>query len=187
MPSKISDFASAIASQVSKNSRWAGAMVVTSATCGCTMPTSARNFAEMVHADFEHAVRRVARHGGEAERHAPVIVVGRGRGMRAAQRAEGETQHLLRRRLAGAAGDGDDLRMGARTRSAREIFQPALCIGDRRSGALAGRSDIARCTSAAPAFAASAAFTKSWPSRASPLSATNRSPGFRCAYRWKGP
>ncbi len=42
-PSKISDLASAMASQEPKNSRCAGAMAVTRATCGRTKPTRIRS------------------------------------------------------------------------------------------------------------------------------------------------
>ncbi len=77
------------------------------------------DFAEMVHADFDHAIFGVARHGGQRQRHAPLIVVGRRRGMGAAERTEGQPQHLLGRGLSGAAGDGHDPAHGVRARAAR--------------------------------------------------------------------
>ena len=57
--------------------------------------------------------------------------------MRGPKRAERDAQDFLGRRLAGAAGDGDDLGVRTRTGRDREIFKPALRIRDckQRRGA----------------------------------------------------
>ena len=82
-----------------------------------------RDLAGMVHADFEHRVFRSFRQPRERERHAPVIVVGGGRGMRLAVGGERELQGLLGGGLADRAGDRDDLGLRARARGAAEIAQ----------------------------------------------------------------
>src|SRR5215831_12018891 len=46
------------------------------------------DLAEMVHADLEHAVHRIARHRGKAEWNAPMIVVRSGRAMLGSKRAQ---------------------------------------------------------------------------------------------------
>ena len=62
-----SPVASPLPIMMPKNSRCAGAMVVISATCGFTKPTKIAQFAEMVHAHFEHAIFGVARQRGERQ------------------------------------------------------------------------------------------------------------------------
>ncbi len=131
------------------------------------------DFAEMIHAHFEDRRTGLARQRGDAERHAPMVVVGRSRGMGLAERAESMAQDFLGRGFAGAAGDGDDLCFAAGARGAGKVFQPALGVGDFERDAFAFRRE----TSAALAPRSKAAATKSWPSRLSPFSATKRSPG----------
>jgi hypothetical protein len=100
------------------------------------------DLAEMIHADLEHAVLRVARQRGEAQGHAPVVVVRCGGAMRPAERAESETQQFLGRGLAGTAGDADDLRRRSRSCGAGEILDAALGMGhgqQRRTRRKAGR------------------------------------------------
>ena len=46
------------------------------------------------------------------------------------KRIERETQDFLGGGLAGAAGDGEDLRMAAGTRGAGQVFQAALGVAD---------------------------------------------------------
>ena len=50
-----------------------------------------RDLAGMVHADLGDAERAVRRHPRQGQRHAPVVVVGSDRGMRAAERAPGSS------------------------------------------------------------------------------------------------
>ena len=80
-----------------------------------------RDLAGMVHADLEHRVFGARRTSGQRQRHAPMIVVGGGRGVRLAVGGEREQQRLLGRGLADRAGDGDDLGVRAGARGAREI------------------------------------------------------------------
>jgi hypothetical protein len=82
-----------------------------------------RDLARVVHADLEHAEGRLARHAGERQRHAPVIVEGGGGGMRLAGGRKRHAQHLLGRGLAHAAGDRHDLPMRARTRRAAHVLE----------------------------------------------------------------
>ena len=117
------------------------------------------DFAEMIHPDFEHAIFGVARQRRQRQRHAPVIVVGRGRDMGAAQRVQGMAQNFLGGGLAGAAGDGKDFGVAAGAGGAGQIFQPALGVGDGEQAARSTPSG-ARDTSAAPALAAKAARDK---------------------------
>ena len=91
------------------------------------------NLAEMIHADFEHAVSDIARHRREAERHAPVIVVGRGRGMGAAQAHRSASRSIsLVVVFPALPVTAMILRVRARARGARQIFQTALGVGDRQ-------------------------------------------------------
>ena len=187
MPSKISDLASAMASQVSKNSRWAGAMVVTMRDMGTDEADQRADLAEMVHPHFEHAVSAIVGHRGKTERHAPVIVVGGGGNLRAAERAQRKAQHFLGRRLAGAAGDGDDLGTASGARRAGEIFQSALRAGDDEKRSIAGRTGRLALHQRAAGLRGKRRATKSWPSRASPFSATKRSPGFSVRVSMESP
>ena len=137
-PEKISALASAMASTESKNSRCTGATVVMIATCGRAMRRQRRNFARMVHADFDDAEARLARHPRQGQRHAPMIVVGSDGGMRRAGLRKHMPQSLFRRRLADRAGDGDDPRRRARARRDGKPFQRLQDIMDdvKRPGAL---------------------------------------------------
>ena len=86
-------------------------------------------------------------------------------------------EHLLHRRLAVAADDDDHRDRELRAASARRAARapPADRPPRRRSPASALARSAA--TSAAAAPRSNAAATKSWPSKRSPFSATNRSPG----------
>ena len=66
------------------------------------------DLAGVVHADLGDAEFGVRRHARQGQRQAPVVVVGGDRGMGAAERGQDGPQHLLRRRLADAAGDRDE-------------------------------------------------------------------------------
>ncbi len=89
-----------------------------------------RDFAGMIHADFDDAEIRLARHAGERQRHAPMIVVGRNRGMNRARRAQHEAKRLFGRCLADRACDGDDPRFAARARRARQPFERRQDVAD---------------------------------------------------------
>ena len=81
------------------------------------------DFAGMVHAHFENRVTRRHRAARERERHAPVIVVGRGRSMRRTLARQHELERFLGAGLADRAGDADHCRIGAVARSAAERTQ----------------------------------------------------------------
>ena len=114
-PWKISPLASAISSSLAKNSRWAGAIAVTIATCGPHQPGQRGELAGMVHPHLEHAEARLARHPGERQRHAGMVVVALHRAVRPARRGavERREQRLLGPGLADRAGDSADPRAGA--------------------------------------------------------------------------
>ncbi len=109
------------------------------AASGRQDPGQRRDFARVVHADLEDAELGVAGQAGEAERQAPMIVevaLGRGGPAECAQR---QRQHLLRARLADAAGHADDLRLRARPRGAREIRHAGLRVADDEKRRFLGR------------------------------------------------
>ena len=66
----------------------------------------------------------------ERQRHAPVIIVGRGRCVRFGIRRKREPQRLLGAGLADRAGDRDHLGGRARARGARQIAQSFQHVGD---------------------------------------------------------
>ena len=107
--------------------------------------------------------------------------------MRAAQRAEGQPQHFFGRRLAGAAGDGDDLRVCARARGARQIFEPALRVGDRQQRRRCGQIADRALHQRRAGFRGKAPRSRNHVRRARRLSAprTDRLAS-ACACRWKG-
>src|SRR5262249_52620562 len=106
-----------------------------------------------------------------------MVVVGRERGMGLAVARERQMQRLLRAGLADGAGDGDDFRPRARARRPREVAQAVEHVGnDEQRRILRKASRLSAETTASPAPDASAAATKSWPSRLSPLMAKNASP-----------
>src|SRR3954464_15284635 len=82
-----------------------------------------RDLARMIHSDLEHAELCGPRHERKRERHAPVIIVGRGRCMGLALPAEHKPQRLLGRCLADRPGDGDDPGGRTRARGTGEIVQ----------------------------------------------------------------
>ncbi len=98
-------------------------MVVTSATWGRVNLYERRDLARVVHADLEDAEVGAPRHAGERERHAPMVVVGGGGGMRAPAGREHDAQHLLGARLADRARHRDDARLRPRARGDAEPLQ----------------------------------------------------------------
>ena len=80
-PAKISALASAIASMPAKNSRCTGSTVVMMATCGRTIFDQRLDFAGVIHADLEDRKSRRGRAARQRQRHAPMIVERRGRGV----------------------------------------------------------------------------------------------------------
>jgi hypothetical protein len=88
-------------------------------------PHERRDLAGVIHADLDHRVTRRRREARQRQRHAPMIVVGRGGSVRLAARREREAQHLLDTRLADRAGHSDDFRLRARPRSNAEALHPA--------------------------------------------------------------
>ena len=124
------------------------------------------DLARMVHADLEHGKARCGRAARQRQRHAPMIVEGRGRGMGLALRRQHAAQRFLGRGLADRAGDGDHLPLQPRARGAARD-RARRRARRRRSSSGASAANLSRCArsttaSAAPAF--SAAATKSWPS-----------------------
>ena len=98
-----------------------------------------RDLAGVVHADLEHAEARVRRHARQRQRHAPVIVVGRGGGVRLAAGRRASTRSIsLTRRLADRAGHRDDLRLRARARGDAEPLHGAQRVLDREHRAESG-------------------------------------------------
>lgn len=95
-----------------------------------------------VHAHFEHADLRVARHAGEAERHAGVVVVALDRAMhRAGQRAvERGEQSLLGAGLPHRAGDADHRTAHAGAGGTAEVVQgrEGIIDADVRMGRVGG-------------------------------------------------
>ncbi len=79
------------------------------------------DFAGVVHAHFEHHVFRARRAARERKRHAPVIVVGGGRGVRLRLRSSSTraAQRLLGAGLSDPAGHADRLWHWVRARAAR--------------------------------------------------------------------
>src|SRR5262249_41942635 len=78
--------------------------------------TQGRDFARMVHADFEDAVFARLRHARKGEWHAPHVVVGRIRCVRCAGDAKRYAQSLFCTGLADASRDGDALGVAALAR-----------------------------------------------------------------------
>ena len=154
----------------------AGAIAVISATCGRTMPRQRGDLACIVHAHFEHRKLGVARHPGEAQRHAGVVVVALDRAVDLARAVAVErgVERFLGAGLADRAGDADDRRARLRSRDAR----PSACerrerVFDQHVRAV----DRLRDDRAGGARRRSAASTNLCPSWTVPGMATNRSPG----------
>ena len=101
-----------------------------------------RDLARMVHADLGDAERGVRRQTRQRQRQAPMVVVRRDRGVRAAERRQDGAQHLLRRGLADAAGDRDQPSGEALPRIAAQPVQrrPAC---RRRSSRWSASGDVA--------------------------------------------
>ncbi len=97
---------------------------------GANKPVQCANLAGMVHADLEHTESRFALHPREAERDAPMIVVGSGRRRDGCGRAQHQAQHFLGRGLAGTSGDRDDFRVGSRASGAAQILEALLGVAD---------------------------------------------------------
>ena len=87
------------------------------------------DLAGMVHADLEHAVARLARQAGEADRHADMVVEARraGRGRRLGR--QHGAQRVLGAGLADRAGDAGDPRRAAPAAGAAEIDQRLHGVG----------------------------------------------------------
>ena len=113
-PSKISALASAIASSEPRFSMCAGAIAVISATCGRTCARQRGDLAFVVHAHFEHRIFGVARHPGEAQRHAGMVVVALDRAVDLARpvAVERGVKRFLGAGLADRAGDPENRRAG---------------------------------------------------------------------------
>ena len=73
-------------------------------------PRERLDLAGMVHAQLEHRVACALGAARERKRHAPMVVVGRERGMGLAVAGKRQTQRFLGAGLADGAGDGDDFR-----------------------------------------------------------------------------
>ena len=153
----------------------AGAMAVTSATCGRTMPRQRGDLAGIVHAHFEHRKFGVARHPGEAQRHAGMVVVALDRAVDrpAAAAVERRVQRFLGAGLADRAGDSDD----PCRRSARAPRRPEPSSASATSSTSTCGPSTGCDTSAPAAPAAKAPATNLCPSWTVPGMATNRSPG----------
>ena len=152
-------------------SRCTGSTVVMTATCRPHHPHQRIDFAGVIHADLEHRKTRIRRAARQRQRHAPVIVERRARGMASALRAEHAPQRLLGRGLADRAGHRDHRRLEPRPRGMRQIDQAGEHVVHHQQRRIALRT----CRAArlrpppAPRRPSSAAATKSWPSWTSPL------------------
>jgi hypothetical protein len=113
------------------------------------------DLARVIHAGSNRHEARLRRHARERQRHAPVIVVGRRRGMRFAETRQHEPDHVLASSLADGAGDGGDER---RSR-ARAPSDSSDCCTSLTTKAPAPESSGA-CASS---MTAAAAFLKSHP------------------------
>ena len=127
-PSKISLLASAIAATEGKNSRCAGATVVIRATCGRTCRVRARISPAWFMPISSTPKLRPRRQTGQAQRHAPMIVVAGGAGVGGRLAGQHMPQRLLGAGLADAAGDaGDPGRRRGRVRRGRGPPAPPGC------------------------------------------------------------
>ena len=97
-----------------------------------------RDLACVIHPHLEHAEARVGRHARQRQRHAPVIVVGSGRGVGFAAGRQHRAQHLLGGRLADRTGHGDDPRLRSRARGDAQPLHRAQGVLDREHWPVAG-------------------------------------------------
>ena len=88
------------------------------------------DLARMVHAQFEHAVARLARQAGQADRHTDMVVEARRAGGCRRLRREHGAQRILGAGLADRAGDARDPRLAARAPGVTEIDQRLHRVGD---------------------------------------------------------
>ena len=107
----------------------------------------------MVHAELEHAEARIARHAGEGERHAPVVVADCRRWHRSAPAAaSAERSASLVLVLPTLPVTATNFAAVRRARGAAEIAPArSWCRRPRSSGASAGRSAGSGATTSAPA------------------------------------
>ena len=137
MPANRQAFSSAIASSRAHVTDMGRLDVGDDADMGLDLAGQRLDLAGMVHADLEHAVARVARQAGEADRHADMVVVARraGRGRRLGR--EHGAQRVLGAGLADRAGDAGDARGAARAAGTAEIDQRLHRVGDAHQSARA--------------------------------------------------
>ena len=102
-------------------------------------PRQRLDLAFVIHAHFEHGVTRARGAAGERQRHAPVIVVGRDRGVGLAVLRQRKPQRFLGAGLADRAGDADHLGLHARPRGGGEIAQAGKHIGHDEERRVAGK------------------------------------------------
>ena len=147
---------------------------MTMATCGRTSRVSWASSPAVVHPHLEHAEAGVARHPGERQRHADMVVVALDRAVRLAGRGAVErgVERLLGPGLAGRAGDPADPGGGAGAGGPAEGVEGGGGVGDPDVGAGDRLADDRPGGPAAKALS-----RKRWPSVASPFRATNRWPG----------
>src|SRR5262249_39034111 len=98
------------------------------------------DLAGMVHAQLEHGVACALWTARQRQRHAPMVVVGRKRGMGLAVAGKRQTQPLLGARLADRAGDADDFRSRARARRPREVAQALEHVGNDEQRRILGKA-----------------------------------------------
>ena len=104
-----------------------------------------RDLAGVVHAHLEHRIARMLRTARERQRHPPMIVVGRDRGMGLAVLGQRQPQRLLGSGLADRAGDADDAcAWCARALRAASSRRPSSTSGTTSSGASCGSSRACR-------------------------------------------
>ena len=103
-------------------------------------PDQRLDFAGVIHADLEDRKTRRRRAARQRQRHAPVIVERRGRGMGLALRAEHAPQRLLGRGLADRTGHRDHLRVQPRARGMREIDQTGEHVVDHQQRRIGART-----------------------------------------------
>jgi len=103
-----------------------------------------RDLAGVIHADLDRREGGARRQLRQRQRHAPMIVVGRGGGVGRAEPAERDAQHFLGAGLADRAGDRNDARLRPRPRRRAEALQGAQGVVDRENRLMRGNPGAAR-------------------------------------------
>ena len=168
-PARISDFASAIAWTLPKNSRWTGRTTVKTATSGRPSRRELAQLARRRHPHLGHHPLGAVGHVEQRQREAVEVVQVARRPAVAEAGGEDRRQQLLGGGLAGRAGDAGELLRRPPPHEAREVVQGAEGVVDLDAAAPpAGSRSVRPERSPPPAPRARASGTKRWPSVCSP-------------------